>query len=181
MAAKNQVRRYIIIVLIVVITIGLIIIAVKKPAERSYRKEQFTAQPQQVAEPKFRYDGDLIFSSNTKVLKIISIEIARTDATREQGLMYRKAMPDSCGMLFIFDEMQPLDFWMKNTALPLDIIYIDDKFSIVSIAKNAVPFSETSIPSGKDAMYVVEVNGGFTDKYHIVKGNTISYTANNLP
>jgi uncharacterized protein len=92
--------------------------------------------------------------------------------------MYRKSMPDSCGMLFIFEEMQPLSFWMKNTHISLDILYLDNDYRIVSIAKNATPFSEVSIPSGKDAMYVIEVNAGFCEKNKIKEGIKISYTLN---
>ena len=128
------------------------------------------------SEPQFRKDGDLIFYNDTKKQKPISIEIVSSEADRNRGLMYRKSMPDSCGMLFVFEEMQPLSFWMKNTYIPLDIIFIDDKFSIVSISKNAVPFSEESLPAAGPAMYVVEVNAGFCDNNHIVPGNKISFT-----
>ncbi len=127
-------------------------------------------------EPVFRKDGELTFVHNNKTLHTISIEIADDDAERTQGLMYRQGMPDSCGMLFIFEEMQPLSFWMKNTRFSLDIIYVNKDFRIVSIAENTVPFSEMSIPSGKDAMYVVEVNAGFCENKSIVVGNKITFT-----
>ena len=133
-------------------------------------------QEQKVAEPQFRKDGELTFLSGTKKLKTISMEIAKDEASRTQGLMYRKTMPDSCGMLFVFEAMQPLNFWMKNTIMPLDIIFIDDHFKIITIAKNTTPFSEKSIPAASDGMYVVEVNSGFTDKYHVAEGNTITFT-----
>ncbi len=173
---SNKNRQYIAIALVLIISIAFILVLVLKPAPYKSTKNVVVPKTEKMAEPVFRKDGELVFSTKKKVMKTISIEIAQTDATREQGLMYRKSMPDSCGMLFIFDGMQPLNFWMKNTHLPLDIIYVDDKFSIVSIAKNAVPFSEANIPSGKDAMYVVEVNAGFTEKYHILNGSIISFT-----
>jgi uncharacterized membrane protein (UPF0127 family) len=135
-----------------------------------------TRQVQKISEPEFRNDGSLTFLSGNKKLKTITMEIAKTEAARNQGLMYRKTMPDSCGMLFIFDNMQPLSFWMKNTILPLDIIFIDDQFKIITIAKNTVPYSEQSIPAAGNGMYVVEVNAGFTDKYHVTEGNTITFT-----
>ncbi|MEI6852651.1 MAG: DUF192 domain-containing protein [Bacteroidota bacterium] len=131
---------------------------------------------QTMQEPVFRNDGDLTFLAGTKKLKTISMEIAKDEAARNQGLMFRKTMPDSCGMLFVFENMQPLSFWMKNTIMPLDIIFIDDHFKIITIAKNTVPFSEQSIPAASDGMYVVEVNAGFTDKYHVAEGNTITFT-----
>lgn len=127
-------------------------------------------------EPTFRKDGELTFADpNNNKLKTISIEIADSPGEQEQGLMYRHSMPDSCGMLFIFDETKPQSFWMKNTIIPLDIIYIGEDRKIVTIAKNAVPYSEKSIPSVKPARYVVEVNAGFTDTYNIKEGSTIVF------
>lgn len=133
-------------------------------------------QVETVQEPVFRNDGQLKFWSGNKDLKTITIEIARTEASRTQGLMFRKAMPDSCGMLFVFEQVQPLSFWMKNTHIPLDIIFVDDHYKIITIAKNTEPFSEKSIPAAREGLYVVEVNAGFTDIYHIAEGNTISFT-----
>lgn len=142
---------------------------IKKPSVKNINENVFK-------EPQFRKDGELSFFSGEKKKKTISIEIVDTEAARNQGLMYRKSMPDSCGMLFVFDYMQPLSFWMKNTHISLDIIYIDDKFRIVSIARNTVPFSEASIPSEKDGMYVVEVNAGFCEKYNIKENDIINFT-----
>ena len=84
-------------------------------------------------------------------------------------------MDENQGMLFIFDDSSPRYFWMKNTYISLDIIYIDENFRIVSIQKTALPRSEESLPSEKPAKYVVEVNAGFTDKYKINKGDKISF------
>jgi len=135
-----------------------------------------TTKEQKVTEPAFRKDGELTFLKSNNKLKTISMEIAKDEDSRTQGLMFRKSMPDSCGMLFVFEKMQPLSFWMKNTIMPLDIIFIDDHFKIITIAKNTIPYSEASIPAASDGMYVVEVNAGFSDKYHIVEGNTITFT-----
>jgi uncharacterized protein len=139
-------------------------------------KPVYTNQVQTMQEPVFRNDGELTFLSGNKKLKTITMEFAKTEAARNQGLMYRKTMPDSCGMLFVFEQMQPLSFWMKNTILPLDIIFIDDHYKIITIAKNTVPFSEASIPAASQGQYVVEVNAGFTDKYQVEEGNTITFT-----
>ena len=72
-------------------------------------------------------------------------------------------MPDSVGMLFVFDLEKPQSFWMRNTGFSLDIIYVNNKLEIVSIQKYTHPFSEVSIPSKAPAMYVVEVNAGYCD------------------
>jgi uncharacterized membrane protein (UPF0127 family) len=85
-------------------------------------------------------------------------------------------MSDEQGMLFIFSEAAEQSFWMKDTYISLDIIYVDDKKEIVSIQKYTTPQSEESLPSYKKAQYVVEVNAGFCDKYHIAFGDRIAFT-----
>ncbi len=133
-----------------------------------------------VKEPEFRKEGELEFrktDGKTQIRKI-DIEIADNDRERELGLMYRKSMDDVKGMLFIFDVEEPQSFWMKNTIIPLDIIYVNSAMEIVKIHKNTTPFSESSIPSGKPATYVVEVAGGFTDRYGIAEGDKILFSKN---
>ncbi|MBN8572252.1 MAG: DUF192 domain-containing protein, partial [Ignavibacteria bacterium] len=79
------------------------------------------------------------------------------------------------GMLFIFPEDADQAFWMKNTIMPLDILFINSNKEIVKIYKNATPYSEKSMPSEKKAMYVVETVAGFCDKYGITEGDKIGY------
>jgi uncharacterized membrane protein (UPF0127 family) len=169
----KKVLVMVVIIFAITLIIGLIFkpYFVPKKPEPIIKKESITS-----SEPQFRKDGDLIFYTNTKQQKHISIEIVSSESDRNRGLMYRKSMSDSCGMLFVFEQMQPLSFWMKNTHIPLDIIFVDDKFAIVSISKNTTPFSEESLPSAGPSMYVVEVNAGFCDNNHIVPGNKISFT-----
>jgi len=103
------------------------------------------------------------------------IEFARDDYERETGLMYRKTMKDNQAMLFIFQDEQPRYFWMKNTYMPLDIIYINTGKKIVSIAKNAQPMDETSLPSRLPAQYVLEIKAGLSDDYALQKGDKVSW------
>jgi hypothetical protein len=103
----------------------------------------------------------------------VSVEIAATEAKRQFGLMYRQELPEMHGMLFIFLKEQPLSFWMKNTPLPLDIIFISAAHTIVSIAQNTTPFSEKPLPSGKPAQFVLEVNGGFCQRHGIAAGDRV--------
>jgi uncharacterized protein len=176
MISKKQ-KQTIAISLLVILIILVVVIFIKG-SQKGIKRENpvIPKQQQKVQEPVFRNDGELTFLSGNKKLKTITMEIAKDEMARNQGLMFRKTMPDSCGMLFVFEEMQPLSFWMKNTIMPLDIIFIDDKFRIITIARNTVPFSEQSIPAAGNGMYVVEVNAGFTDTYHIMEGNTITFT-----
>lgn len=130
-----------------------------------------------IKEPQFRKEGELEFLSKNekKGIKRIEVEFAENDDERMQGLMYRRSMDEGKGMLFIFQKEEPQAFWMKNTVIPLDIMYVNSKKEIVKIFKSTTPFSETSLPSGKPATYVVEVAGGFSDKYGIKEGDLISF------
>ena len=130
-----------------------------------------------VKEPPFMKEGELEFIKSDKKTEIkkIDLELAENDDERMQGMMYRKTMDDGKGMLFIFEQEEPQSFWMKNTIMPLDIIYVNSRKEIVKIFKNTTPFSEKSLPSEKPAIYVVEVRGGFTDRYGIKEGDMINF------
>jgi uncharacterized membrane protein (UPF0127 family) len=91
---------------------------------------------------------------------IFKAEIAADPASQERGLMFRKSMPANTGMLFDFHSPHYENFWMKNTALPLDLIFIRPDGTISSIAPDAVPFSEVTIPSAEPVRAVLEINAG---------------------
>jgi len=122
-----------------------------------------------IIDTKFIREGILTFhdKSTKKIITQIDIEIADNPDKIGTGLMYRRSLPDKAGVLFIFKRPQPLSFWMKNTYIPLDIIFVDENMQIVTIYKNTKPLSEDSIPSYRDSLYVIEVNAGFCDKYGI--------------
>jgi uncharacterized membrane protein (UPF0127 family) len=125
----------------------------------------------------FQNQGQLRFlDKNDNLLCSVNIEIADDDAKRTQGLMYRDSMAESEAMLFIFPDEAERSFWMKNTIMPLDIIYADSAKQIITVQKNAVPYSEASIPSDGPAQYVVEVNAGFSDRHNIRRGDHIEWT-----
>jgi uncharacterized membrane protein (UPF0127 family) len=88
------------------------------------------------------------------------VEVADTDATRERGLMFRRSLAADRGMLFDFKMAQSVAFWMKNTLIPLDMLFVAPDGHIISIAREAAPLSETPIPSGGDILGVVELRGG---------------------
>jgi uncharacterized membrane protein (UPF0127 family) len=126
---------------------------------------------------RFIKEGKVIFFNKETKNKIIQIDVEIADNPDEiaTGLMYRHSLLDKAGMLFIYEETQPLAFWMKNTYIPLDIIFVDENMQIVTIKKNAKPLSEKLILSNLDSMYVVEVKSGFCDKYGIKIGDYLSY------
>jgi uncharacterized membrane protein (UPF0127 family) len=123
---------------------------------------------------EFTKEGELTFTtSEADFISKIDIEIAEDDEERAQGLMYRNRMLESQGMFFIFDREQPQSFWMRNTPISLDMIFVNKNNEIVKIHKETTPFSETSYPSVKPAVYVVEVVAGYTDTYGIKEGDKI--------
>jgi len=103
----------------------------------------------------------------------VTVEIADTHEKRALGLMYRRELPELHGMLFLFPRQEPQSFWMKNTPLSLDIIFIDATRTIVSIAQNTTPFSEKLLPSDKPAQFVLEVNSGFCQRHGIAVGDRV--------
>lgn len=116
----------------------------------------------------FQKEGELIISDSTSVRKVvIDIEIADTDYDRQLGLMRRISMKEKQGMLFIFPAEAMQSFWMRNTLISLDMIFISSNKKIVTIHKNTKVLSDQSYPSAAPAQYVLEVNAGFTDKYNI--------------
>jgi uncharacterized membrane protein (UPF0127 family) len=127
----------------------------------------------------FKKQGEVYFQDSLKTLiKKIDVEIADNDDARHLGLMYREGMKEDEGMLFIFPKEEEQSFYMKNTVLPLDIIFVNAKKQIVKIHKNTTPFSESSLPSDKPSLYVIEVNSGFTDKFKIKEGSMIDWRRN---
>jgi uncharacterized membrane protein (UPF0127 family) len=126
--------------------------------------------------PEFEEEGRLAFiEAPGDTIKTISIEIAEDDEERIQGLMRRSHMAQEMGMLFIFDEEEEQSFWMKNTKIPLDILYVNAQKEIVTIYKHTQPYSESPIPSFKPALYVVEVIGGFCDTFGVEEGDYIVF------
>jgi len=105
----------------------------------------------------------------------VAVEVANTPAAREQGLMYRTDLGADAGMLFLFPQDEDLEFWMKNTPLPLDMIFIDASRTIVGIVANARPFSTQTRGIGKPSRYVLEVHGGFCSKHGIAAGDTVDF------
>ncbi|HCL57153.1 MAG TPA: hypothetical protein DHW82_09135 [Spirochaetia bacterium] len=125
----------------------------------------------------FQKEGELLLKDENKTPVIkIDIEFAETEDKRIQGLMFRKSMPEKAGMLFLFDEEGEKSFWMKNTQIPLDILFIDKEKKIMHIVENTVPYSLIPIRSEGKAFLVLEVNSGFVKTYKIKKGMKVEYT-----
>ena len=104
---------------------------------------------------------------------VFTIEIARTPAEMERGLMYRERLDADRGMLFLYEQDRQVAFWMKNTLIPLDLIFADAAGRIVGIAERAVPLSTQLIPSPEPVRAVLEVNGGTAERLHIKIGDRL--------
>ena len=108
-------------------------------------------------------------------LSSVEVAVADEDSERNQGLMDVRDLPQSKGMLFIFEQNQPRSFWMANTPLPLDIIFVNENMEIVRIHHSTQPFSEKNFESGQPAKYVVETNAGYCISHDIQEGMTVSF------
>jgi uncharacterized membrane protein (UPF0127 family) len=127
-------------------------------------------------EVTFTKEGELtIYKATDSTKVILDIEFADTDFDIQTGLMYRNSMKNNQGMLFVFDDEKERSFYMKNTKIPLDLIYINADKNIVSFQKNAKPFDESSLPSNAPAKYVLEVNAGLVNTWNTSVGDSLSF------
>jgi uncharacterized membrane protein (UPF0127 family) len=101
------------------------------------------------------------------------VEIADDPAERSRGLMFRREMADEHGMLFDFGSDQPASFWMQNTYIPLDMLFIESDGTIESIAERTTPLSQRSVTSRGAVRYVLEINGGLSDELGIAAGDKV--------
>lgn len=182
---RSNTRMYLLVGLLLVAMAAYVILPMlSKSSSRSASSNANAPATSKPVTPKentsFEKEGTLQFlkAGTNEVIKAVDMEVSDSESERNQGLMYRQSMKDGESMLFIFDKEEPQAFWMKNTYVSLDIIYINAAFEIVSIGKNTQPLSQNSVRSEGPAMYVVEVPGGFTDAYGIMKGDKITFEIN---
>ncbi|MGM0546606.1 MAG: DUF192 domain-containing protein [Bacteroidota bacterium] len=122
------------------------------------------------------YERTIAFLSNSgDTLTTVDVAIADDDKKRNQGLMDVNNLPKDKGMLFIFDDNKSRSFWMANTPLSLDIMFVNEDYEIVRIHQNAKPFSEKSLASEEPAKYVIETNSGFCISHDIQEGMKVSF------
>jgi len=105
----------------------------------------------------------------------VDAEVVSTRPLIEQGLMYRPYLPPDAGMLFIMDSEADHGFYMRNTFVPLDMIYIARDMTIAGIIANAEPFTEAQRHVGRTSIYVLEVNGGWADRHHVMPGARVRF------
>jgi uncharacterized membrane protein (UPF0127 family) len=145
----------------------------------SCSSDSSTKQPSERKTPRGRvldYSKEIRFlDDNGAIISSIMAAVVDTDEERNQGLMDVWDMPENNGMLFVFDYEAPLSFWMANTPLSLDIIFLNKDKEIVNIHTNTPPLSERQFESKGNAMYVIEVNAGYSLKYDIREGLRVDF------
>jgi uncharacterized protein len=104
-----------------------------------------------------------------------NIEVADTDAERAQGLMNREKMAASSGMLFVYESPRRASFWMKNTLIPLDMIFVDETGVVTQVHSMAKPLDETPIDGGDGVAFVLEINGGLAKRLGIEAGSVLRH------
>ena len=128
--------------------------------------------------------GAFAYAQTLESLSIVSqggqrqsfqVEVARNDADRAQGLMFRRAMPADQGMLFDFLRVAPVSMWMQNTYLPLDMLFVRADGTVARIATNTEPLSTRTIPSGEPVLAVLELNAGTAGKLGIKAGDRLEH------
>ncbi len=105
------------------------------------------------------------------------VEVMDTAEGRATGLMRRESLGRFAGMLFVYDEAQPVAFWMENTLIPLDMLFFDETGTLRRIHENAVPLDRTPIPGGDDIQFVLEINGGLARTLGIEEGAELRHPA----
>ena len=126
----------------------------------------------------FREDGQLVFSRDGDILRTIAIEIAEDDSSRNRGLMQRESLPGNAGMLFIFPTESEQGFWMGNTQLALDFVWIKSDGRVHSMTKYIQPMRTETVPSNGAVQYVLEVEAGFLDSIGLIEGDLVEWTRN---
>jgi uncharacterized membrane protein (UPF0127 family) len=117
----------------------------------------------------------VVYLSSPKGDVPIKVEVVATEAKIERGLMYRQHLPLDSGMLFLMGREHQWSFWMRNTLIPLDMIFIAKDMTIAGIVENAQPLTEDLRRVDKPSLYVLEVNGGFTRSAGIVAGSPVRF------
>jgi uncharacterized membrane protein (UPF0127 family) len=105
----------------------------------------------------------------------VQIELARTESERRRGLMFRKHLDENAGMLFLFERSEPLTFWMHNTYVPLDMIFIEPSMHVLGIVENAEPLTDSGRSVPGNSQYVLEVNAGFSRRHGLGQGTAVRF------
>ncbi len=177
MKTTRKNRNFITLILAVITLLLLIFILLFYFSREEKGSDVAPAQSEALDIP-FKKQGELAFieQQNSDTLARIDIEMADDVDARARGLMYRRSIPENAGMLFIQEVEEIQSFWMKNTFIPLDILFVDTNKRIVTIHTHTATEKEWNYASTEPALYVVEVNAGFSERHGIDTGDRIEFT-----
>ena len=113
------------------------------------------------------------FENNSGV--IFNLKLADTKEKQKNGLMYVKNMPENAGMLFKYNDIRNHSMWMKNTFIPLDILFLDKNYKLINYIENTVPFSLEKISINEPSQNIIELNGGSVKKFNLKKNQIINF------
>lgn len=105
----------------------------------------------------------------------LDVEVASNDPQRMHGLMFKESLLDTQGMLFVFQKSETHNFWMKNTVIPLDMLFVGEDRKVVGIFENATPLSLAPMGVGKPSLYVLEVNAGWSRNHGVTAGAQLRF------
>ena len=131
--------------------------------------------PMPPPEPAKTEPGAKVYLTTPKGELAVDVEVVATEAKIERGLMYRQHLPPDDGMLFLMPETKAWSFWMHNTLIPLDIIFITPDMTIAGIAANAEPRTDTLRKVDAPSRYVLEVNGGYCASHGVAAGAKVRF------
>ena len=132
----------------------------------------------ETAEIQFTKEGELVILKAGDTIAQLDIEFAETSYEQQTGLMYRKSMEANQGMLFVYAEESMHNFYMKNTLIPLDLIFFGKDSTAVSFQENAKPLDENSLPSKVPAQFILEINAGKVEAWNITEGDKMIFIKN---
>jgi len=136
-----------------------------------------TDDPDEPESQGFQNEGTLAFlQPNGDTLRTIAIDVADTDAERRRGLMRQQSLGYDRGMLFVFDTVDKGGMWMKNTPLPLDIVFAAPDSQVINIARRTTPLSEEEITPDAPRKFVIEVRAGFADRFGLTDSTRVRWT-----
>jgi uncharacterized membrane protein (UPF0127 family) len=142
-------------------------------------EKQETTEAPSSRELKFSADIQFLRTDQTEISKIRAA-VADTDELRSAGLMNVQNLPQDAGMIFLFDNNRARSFWMANTPLSLDILFVNSDMEIVRIHRDTTPYSQEAIESERPAKYVIEVNAGYTLQHDITEGQSVDFNLNSI-
>ena len=131
--------------------------------------------PASPPKPSAPYTGPKVFVQSPKGELEVKVEVVATEAKIQKGLMFREHLPLDTGMLFLMGTEKEWPFWMRNTLIPLDMLWIGSDMKVAGIVENAEPLTETLRTIGKPSLYVLEVNGGWTKQHGVTAGAQVRF------